>query len=157
MADQRAYGPRPMQEQPSVKRRVRAAMILADVDFNDLAKRIATRGLASRTLRKIADENDTRQPKDYELDKIAQAMRVPAWFLHHGFSVEELEPSVAERLERIEHALEAHGLLPATPPDRQSGMVQAADSAEQAGRQRAERPPNPSSTANGQTQEPRSS
>src|SRR5215207_7849470 len=53
-----------------VKRRVRAAYILASegprIDYAAIADRIATAGLGARTLRKLQDENDPRQPRPWE-------------------------------------------------------------------------------------------
>lgn len=127
-------------EEPPVKRRIRAAMVLADLDFQTLADRIDTRGLRARTLRKLADENDDRAPRTFELDLIADACDTPRWFLAHGWTAApaaeepdrfadlerrmgDLESLVTERLEReleegLRAAREELGLAPQPVADR---------------------------------------
>lgn len=152
---------------------------VSDVERAAYAARIrAAQGYAGLSREKFAAALDMsvrnlntlkagRGPIPHELrQRVAQVCGVPEWFMEHGFAAENIEPTVAERLETLErrqkvvyNALETHGLLPGatTQQDRHAGAQQAADSAEQAGRQRTERPPNPSSAANGHTQEHRSS
>jgi hypothetical protein len=107
---------------PSTKRRIKAAMVLADLDINELAGRIATRGLAARTLRKLQDENDAREPRPWELDLIAAACDVPAWFLQDDWAASTTSPGLDQRIGRLEQQVSElvtrfAADAPPSPPD----------------------------------------
>jgi hypothetical protein len=99
----------------STERRIRAAMALADLDFDELAERIDTKGLGERTLRKLADPADSRGARPHELRLIAEACGVPDWFVAEGFArqgspiegrVAQLEAGTASLLKAVEIALD---------------------------------------------------
>lgn len=66
---------------PPIGRRIKAAMALAGLTIEDLADRIDQRGLGARTLRKLQDDDDSREARTWELREIAKACDVPEWFL----------------------------------------------------------------------------
>lgn len=83
-----------------VERRIKAAVQLAGFEsLDDVADRIDRSGFSRKTLRRIANPNDKRQAKDYELEWIAQACDVPLSFLLEG----PAEPdSIRAQLARVE-------------------------------------------------------
>lgn len=90
---------------PTKEQRIEAAMALAGIDFDELAKRIATKNYGSRTLRRIADPDDTgRPPRGPDLALIARACCVSEAFWTIDFSELE-EPSLRDDLNRLDDRL----------------------------------------------------
>jgi hypothetical protein len=66
-----------MEDQPSIEQRIKAAMALAGIDYDEMADRIAAKKYGARTLRRIADPDDpNRTPQGPDLHVIARACRV---------------------------------------------------------------------------------
>jgi hypothetical protein len=97
-----------------IERRIRAAMELAGVEsVAELARRIDTRGLGARTLRKFQDPNDPREPRPHELSAIAKALDLPDGLL----SLDERTDTetINARVARLEATIqEVLSRLPAT-------------------------------------------
>lgn len=67
-------------EDPPPGDRIRAARAAADLNREQLAERI---GSSARTVRRLEDAKRRATPE--ELRSIAEACRVPEWFLVHGW------------------------------------------------------------------------
>jgi hypothetical protein len=75
-----------MANTPTVGRRIKAAIALAGYSIEDLSEAIDQRGLGPRTLRKLQDDSDPREPRAWELRAIADACDVPyRWFTVDSF------------------------------------------------------------------------
>lgn len=69
------------QEPFPIERRIRAAMVLAGVDFSELARRIGRQGMAARTLRGMATPEEKPVPQPHHLRYIAEACGIsPSFF-----------------------------------------------------------------------------
>lgn len=94
----------------TVERRIRAAMVLAGIDFDELARRVDQSGMASRTLRGMATPEDPQVPQPHHLRYIAAACGLSPAFFTVDFSslgdlpVEEPEwaESLRQRMDRLE-------------------------------------------------------
>lgn len=76
------YGAAIVLSKQQARRRIRAAMELADIgSIEELADRIGQPRLGARTLRKITDPKDARPTGAHEYEAIARATGVPVEFL----------------------------------------------------------------------------
>lgn len=98
-------------QQPSIERRIKAAITLAGLDFQQLADRINSNGYGERTLRRIADEHDPdRRPRASDLHVIAKACGVSDAFWTIDFSA-LAEPDLREEISELRDELEALALV----------------------------------------------
>ena len=86
-------------------RRVRAAMVLANVSTAELVERIGTQlAIGRTTLHRITQGE--RPPRPLEIEPLARELGVPAWFLTDGF----LGSSETVAAEALEHTLDVDDL-----------------------------------------------
>jgi transcriptional regulator with XRE-family HTH domain len=89
---------------PTEAQRLKAARVLADVTVPELAKTLDTKGLGAKTLGAI--ERGERQMRPHETALLAKALDVPEWFLTDGLAPPIEEPSLAEKVERLEYQMQ---------------------------------------------------
>lgn len=114
-----------MATQPLQGRLLKAAMAIADMTASELGAAVETDiQVGRRTIERVMAGHRVLKP--WEIDRIAEALDVPVWFLRDGLPSAEPQdhPSTAERLEVMITRLEE---LLARSPEDQSGEELAAD------------------------------
>lgn len=89
--------------------RTRAALAYANIDVKRSGDRI---GISSATMARIVSPSNPRGASIEELWQIADACKVPRWFMEQGFDAPastELEDQVAEHHERLARIEETEG------------------------------------------------
>ena len=93
-------------DQPTIERRIRAAMALAGLDWDGLAKRINMRNYGSKTLQNMVSESFAgRVPRPGDLILIARACGVSEAFWHVDFAALD-EPTLRVDVSRLRADLE---------------------------------------------------
>lgn len=88
--------------------RIRAAAAYADMSKQDAGQLM---GVSARQFTRYEAGLWKTPPSTEQLDALADGCKVPRMFIHGGWSGIEDQPTLAERVEALEHRLEA-GLSP---------------------------------------------
>lgn len=90
-------------------RRIKAAQILGGfASVEQLATAINAAGMSAKTLRRMIDADDPRQPEHHELVAIARACDVPESFFSADFEFQNGEDDTRHQLARIAVELAEH-------------------------------------------------
>lgn len=112
------------ERQPTTEQRIKAAMALAGLDWDSLADRIGTPGYGAKTLKNMADPNNTttRAPTDTDLLVIGSACGVSNAFWTVDFSALGVDQPLRAKFSALEERFDA--LAAETAAQMAAQMVQ---------------------------------